>query len=234
MVQHKKSKQSGGKKPIPKFGSGILSTGVQKSEEGRVTCTGVFTTFWAWAFPCTRQCHALATVFNLPKGKTSITVSIGKRRTKGLPSIATATVQTLEARTNFTFSVPLTYRFKSDGTYHAVIEFKDYPDRLLLPFEVRTKEWPSLNKKELAFAKRQAGSLPKFQANVNCPGCKHIYVFQVPPYPDASIPGGVLPFPENGAFECVECGKEIQLRDLEGQMLTALRDNIRQRMEGRV
>ena len=234
MAQSKTSKQSGSRKPIPKFGSGILSSGVQQSAENHFTCSGVFTTFWAWAFPCTRQCHALATVFNLPKNKTSITVSIGKRRIKGLPSVAAATVQNSEPGANFTFSVPLTYRFKSEGMYHAVIEFKDYPDKLLLPFEVRTKEFPSLNKKELAFVKEKAASFPKFHANINCPGCKHVYLFEVPPHPDVPIHGGVLPFPKNGMFECVECGTEIPLRDLEGQMLTALRDNIRQRMEGRL
>lgn len=215
----------------PIVGSGVLCTGIQRDRD-KIACLGVFTTFWAWAYPCMRQGHALVTVFNLPSGKTTATLSIGRSRKRGMPILSSATIEAKEDNTNVTFSIPFTHRFHDDGIHNVIIELKDYGHRLVIPVELRSKRWPKLTKQELAFAHDHADLMPKLQANVVCHGCKHIYVFEEPLHAEAPIRGGALPFPANGTYECLECGREIPLRDLQGQLLATLKESIRRQLEG--
>jgi hypothetical protein len=214
----------------PILGSGILANSISRSQIGKLDCSGIITIFWAWAFPCIRHWQALATIFNLKKGKTPITVSIGKRNSIKLSSLLMMDIEVKDNLSTITVPIMLNYKFCELGLYNLVISFKDYPDKLKIPFEVREKKWPIITNDEKRFIKEQKGFFPKFQANVHCEKCKHVYVFEESIGAIKSGKGGVFSFPENGVFECVECGTTLQLKDLQGQLRSALKDTILKQM----
>ncbi len=215
----------------PRVGSGLLATSVQWEDPKRPGCRGIFTTFWAYAFPCRRQCHAIVNVFGLPKGSSVVEVSIRKRQGRSRELLSMG-VTVRGAEDGHTVAIPLPIKLTSAGHYDALVSLKGYPGELRLPFMVRTRGWPSLSRRERAYAKANAESLPRIQAHLGCSDCKHVYLLE------ATLTGrpplsGALPFPDSGTFECGECGNKVPTRDMEGQMLSALRDQVRAKMKGK-
>ena len=139
----------------------------------------------------------------------------------------------IKVEDNFsTVTVPiiLSYEFSKLGLYNLVISFKDSPGKLKIPFKVKEKKWPIITNDEKRFIKRQKGFFPKFQVNVHCNKCDHVYVFEESIGEIENKKGGVFSFPGNGVFECVECGNTLYLKDLQGQLRSALKDAILKQM----
>lgn len=218
-------------KPInPFLGSGILANSSSRSQIGKLDCSGIITIFWAWAFPCIRHWQALITIFNLKTGKTPITVSVGKRNSKKLSSLLMRDIEVKDDLSSITVAITLNYKFDALGLYNLVISFRDYPDKLKIPFEVKEKKWPIITDAERGFIKEQKGFSPKFQANVHCDKCDHVYVFEESIGVIKRGKGGAFSFPENGVFECIECGNILHLKDIQGQLRSALKDVILKQM----
>lgn len=156
-------------RPInPILGSGILANSSSRSKIGKLDCSGISTIFWVWAFPCIRHWQAIVTIFNLKKGKTPITVSIGKRNSIKLSSLLMMDIEVEDNFSTITVPIILSYEFSELGLYNLVISFKDYPGKLKIPFKVREKKWPIITNDEKRFIKKQKGFFPKFQVNVHC------------------------------------------------------------------
>lgn len=225
------TKKSIAKKYInPILGSGILANSSSRSKIGRLDCLGIITVFWAWAFPCIRHWQALITIFNLKKGKTPIAVSIGKRNSRNLSSLLIMDIEIEDNLSTITVPLALRHSFSEAGLYDLVISFQNYSGKLKIPFEVREKKWPVITKAEKRFIKEQKNFSPKFQLNVHCDKCNHVYVFEESIEEIKSGKGGVYRFPENGDFECIECGNILHLKDMQGQLRSALKDTILKRM----
>jgi len=218
-------------KPInPILGSGILANSSSRSQIGKLDCLGIITIFWAWAFPSITHWKALITIFNLKKGKTAITVSIGKRNSIKLSSLVMMDIEVKDNLSSITVPIVLNYKFSELGLYNLVISFKNYPGKLKIPFEVREKKWPVITNAEKRFINEKKGFFPKFQANVHCDKCDHVYVFEESIGEIKNGKGGVFSFPENGVFECIECGNILHLKDMQGQLRSALKDIILKKM----
>lgn len=218
-------------KPInPILGSGILANSSSRSQIGKLDCLGIITIFWAWAFPCVRHWQALITIFNLKIGKTPITVSIGKRNSLKLSSLLMMDIEAKEDLSSITVPISLNYKFSELGLYNLVISFINYPGKLMIPFEVREKKWPVITNAEKRFIYKKKGFFPKFQANVHCDKCDHVYVFEESIGEIKTGKGGVFSFPENGIFECIECSNILYLKDIQGQLRSALKDIILKQM----
>lgn len=214
----------------PILGSGILANSSNRSQIGKLDCLGIITIFWVWAFPCIRHWQALITIFNFKKGKTPITVSVGKMNRIKLYSLLTMDIEAKDDLSSSTVPIILNYKFSELGLYNLVISLKDYPGTLKIPFEVKEKKWPIITNAEKKFIYEKKGFFPKFQANVYCDKCDHVYVFEESVGEIKNGKSGVFSFPENGVFECVRCGNVLHLKDMQGQLRSALKDIILKQM----
>lgn len=212
-------------KYIGKLGSGLLSDNVKSSEKGKVDCYGVFTIMYAWGYPCSRTWKATITIFELPKGKTSITVNLMKGN-KIIKALANVTIETDEPNSVIVVPIPMKYRFEKHGLYNLEFSLKDNKNKLRLPFEVRTNEWTQFTEKEIEFAKGNSSIPQSIRANVHCDKCEHAYIFEETFLPELELKGGILRFPESGKFECEECDHAIELRDIQGQLRASLKEII--------
>ena len=222
------------KKPKRKYfgqlGSGILSDSAKESEQGKIDCYGVFTIFYAWGYPCSRSWNAVITIFKLPKGNTSLIITL-KLKSRIIKSLATANIKSNEPNGVATIKIPLKYSFNEEGSYILEFSLRDSKNKLYIPFEVRTKEWPVFTEKEIEFAKGNPSIPQSLRANVHCNQCEHAYIFEETFIPDMEPKGGVFRFPESGKFDCLECDRVIELRDLQGQLRSSLKDIIIQKFK---
>ena len=110
----------------------------------------------------------------------------------------------------------LSYKFPKDGRYELILSFRDYPGKLILPFEVKTKVWPDFSRPEKQYVKKNP-DFPRFiRVTVECEQCKAPYFFEETVLPDSSPQSGVFRFPDSGVFECTSCGAALHLKDLQG------------------
>jgi len=221
--------KSSKKKFIARLGSGILADSIKKSEQGKIDCYGVFTLFHAWGYPCSRSWNAIVSAFELPKGHTSITVTINRGK-NNLKTLATVDIDNEETNNITVIPIPLKYRFDKSGPYYLEFSILESIRKLKIPFEVQTKDWPEFTQKEIEFA-RNNNAIPKsIRANVQCDKCRYTYIFEETFIPELRPTGGVRNFPESGKFECSDCGQILELRDIQGQLRASLKNIIVQKM----
>jgi hypothetical protein len=227
-----KSKGKSERKIKPFFGSGVLADSFRSGESGKINISGIFTILYAWSFPCTRTLNAILTIFNLPKGETSIAVSVSKRNSRKLKSLGLFDVSSDVTKGNITVPYIIKYRFEKEGFHEIIFSFRDYPKKLRIPLDIHKKEWPEFTEEELDFVKSMGEKFPAFRITIHCSGCEHVYIFEEQLNPDIPPKGGVYRFPDDSIFICEECDKEMDLRDIRGQLRSSLKDTITQRMGG--
>lgn len=215
------------KTSVPKFGSGVVSDSVDKAGLGKTECQGIFTIFWAWGYPCIRSWFVTFSVFEVPKGMTSVTVSLRKRGSKKSSSLGVANIDSSESNAAPIVVAPLQYHFNGPGRYEIICQFRDHPGRLTIPVEVRSKDWPRFTKKELAFARKNPQAIGTVQATVHCSKCQSVHAFEETVVPDIKPKGNVQRFPDSGTLECSECGHQMNLLDIQGRLRATLKENIR-------
>ncbi len=222
MVKKKRRKLS------PRFGGGILADNSIVTDSGKVNAQGIFTLFWAWDFPCERRGVAIITLFDLPKGKTKMPVSIKKKGSKA-KKLTTITVDYKKDIPPLTQSVAISFTLTSPGSYELLFSIPHTNRMLKIPFEVRKKSWPQFTKSEIAFAETNPNTVKSIRANIHCSKCSYVYVFEetlLETPPD----GGVERFPESGNFKCTNCSHVFKLRDFQGQLRSSLKEQIKQVM----
>ena len=221
--------KSSKKKPAARLGSGILADSIKKSDQGKIDCYGIFTIFHAWSYPCSRTWNVIVTAFELPKGNTSITVTL-KQKGKNIKSLGTINIDSELTHNVTVIPMPLKYRFEKPGTYFLEFSILDSIKKLKIPFEVRTKDWPEFTAEEIRFAIDNNVLPQNLRANVHCEKCKYAYIFEETIITEHAPKGGVLRFPKSGKFECLDCGQIIELRDIQGQLRASLKDIITKQM----
>ena len=221
------------KKLMPRFGSALLSSEVTSSGiPKKVDIQGVLTVFWSWGFPCQRDWFIVLTLFNLQAGKTSIIISLRKQNHKEMTSLQVLDVEVDADNASATIPVRLHSTFLSEGRYEVVCAFPgDTRQRLKVPFIVKQQQWPVFEENEIDFVKSHPECLSTMSVNVHCKECKHVYVFQESILSSATA-GGAIAFPENGEFECEDCGHVIQLKDIQGRARSTLKALLKNVMGG--
>ncbi len=227
-----KRKRKIDKKSIPFFGSGILTDSIRSTEERKFNATGIFTILYAWSFPCNRTLNAVITIFNLPKGVTSVAASVAKRNSRNLKSLSLFDVSSKTNRGNITIPYLIKHKFEHEGFNEIIFSFRDYPGKLKIPLDIHKKEWPNFSEKELEFVKKRGEKFPSFRVTIHCSGCEHAYIFEEILNPIILPKGGVYRFPEESIFICEECEREMDLRDIRGQLRQSLKDTIILGMKG--
>ena len=216
----------------PFFGSGLLFDVVASTPGGKLTGQGAICVFWAWGFPCSRQCWALMTIFNLRKGSTPILIRLRKGHSRQMNTVGSGDVTTSADNACATTPMLLTYQFQEPGEYFLVATLGGYRSKLEIPFAVIVRDWPTFTEAERQFARKNPGSVPGARATVHCSKCSHAYIFEENLSEDTPLPGGVQKFPESGKFECIDCGETVHLRDIQGQLRSSLKQILSQTIRG--
>ncbi|HRY31914.1 MAG TPA: hypothetical protein P5531_02995 [Bacteroidales bacterium] len=211
----------------PKFGSGILSDVAKPQLSGKIEAIGIFTQFNAWGYPCKRSCFLTFTVYNL-SGQDTIIISLKKKGKKEQTTIGIYDFNEANSEpVNQTIPIPILFSFTSQGDYEILCTFKDNVGKLSIPFIVKTLEWPTFSEEEIRIIDEHRDQLPyKINVNVNCAECSHVYVFEESIFNDEPPSGGTIRFPENGGYECENCGHILELKDIQGRIRASLKENV--------
>jgi len=193
----------------------------------------VFTSFFAWAYPTVlRNWRVVATAFGLTEDSKQIVFEIsfgvrGRRKRIGQVEVTLA-----EEDIGNTVFLPLANRFEKPGIYVVHISIPGTDERLRVPLQVVSARWPEFTDEDLEEL-RSATNLPKgFKATVDCIECGHLHVLEGSPLPEYELQSGVLSFPESGWIKCGGCGRRVHVKDLEGQMLSAIHGAITRARDG--
>lgn len=214
------------KKPsMPRFSSGILCNTVS-TVNNAIECGGLFTAFVAWAFPTTiRQWFLVMSVFDLPIGKSGITISIaaGKTGTGRKTTLATVDIERKGEELGTVLQFPLIYKFQKAGYYCLIVNLRGSTRKQVIPCKVHLKDWPEFSRKELELLRSKPSIPSSIRTDVNCSECGHTYHLEESVLPEHESLGGVESFPETGIIECDTCGHEMHVKDIQGQ----IRDSIK-------
>ena len=63
-------------------------------------------------------------------------------------------------------------------------------------------------------------------AQVKCKNCGHSCLFEEKILESEEHSGGTIPFPESGIHECDNCGHNMKLKDIQGQIRASIKDNL--------
>lgn len=216
------------KRKLIRFGGGVLTDNISLADTGKINAHGIFTMFWAWDFPCHRRGVAIITLFDLPKRKTKVVVSVKKKGSKSI-KLASLIVESKGEPPPPIPTIPLTFTLTSAGSYELVFSIYGGRSKLKIPFEVRKKDWPQFTKVERKFARTNPNCIKSIRTNVQCNKCSYSYVFEeslLETQPDK----GIERFPDSGKYKCKGCKHTLTLRDLQGQIRSSLKDHIKKAM----
>lgn len=211
----------------PRFGGGVVCDIAKPHPSGKIDANGIFTKFWAWGYPANRNWSLIITLFYVPKKQTTLIFGVRKKGSSKIDTVGTADIQDNNVDNQHTINVQLGYAFDSEGDYEIVCTLKDYKTKLVVPFNIRTREWPTFSENELEFLKENKEKVPfKLSAQIKCKDCGHLYNFEENILPDEEISGGAVRFPDNGEYECEHCGRILKLKDIQGQIRASIKDNL--------
>jgi len=220
-------------KTKPSFGGGLVADSASESENKKLNLQGVFTLIWAWAYPCSRRWHSVASVFDLPEGDTLCSIEIRKRGSADSAAVKIGAINLPGAKGPSAISAEVSHVFEGPGLYEVRLRLDKYGAMLRIPFEIRTRDWPEFTAEEVKFASSNPDIIGTMRANVVCPKCQAAYVFEENVQSGRQLAGGVRGFPASGVFECETCPHKIYLRDIQGQIRQTLKERLAVEMRRR-
>lgn len=220
------------KKIAPFLGSGILASSSNRTDSGRLNCNGIITIFNSWGFPAVRNWQLIVTFFNLRKGSTVVDIFLIDKEFDQKTQLGQAHIKAGLKRTHTTLTADLSYPFMKEGFYEIETVFTEESGKLTIPFVVQLKEWPVFTNEEIQFVNSDKNFIAKAGAQIGCSKCDTDYVFEET-IGNTKLTDGALRFPENGIHKCTVCGKDIHLKDIQGQLRSALKDSLKQKMGGK-
>ncbi|MBU1749954.1 MAG: hypothetical protein KKA73_19905, partial [Chloroflexi bacterium] len=77
MAKPRSTRTNGNPGSPPQFGGGVLADSFRPfGREGKGIAHGIFTTLWAWGYPCYRKWTVIVTIFNLHEEQSRISVNL--------------------------------------------------------------------------------------------------------------------------------------------------------------
>jgi hypothetical protein len=211
----------------PWFGGGLISDSARPQNSGKIDIHGVFTNMYCWGYPAIRAWSHVVTVFDLPRAKTPMIIGIKRKGSSEIDTLATVDIKDESIDNSHTILSELGFRFQKEGDYEIISYFKDYPIKLKTPIRIRTRDWPTFSVKEIEVLEKNKALIPhKVGAQVKCSQCNQHYVFEEKILDSVEPSGGTSPFPENGVYECDNCGHRMKLKDIQGQIRASIKDNL--------
>ncbi len=196
-------------------------------QSGKIDAIGIFTRFNAWGYPCVRNWTLIFTIYDVPKNGINIHIGLKRKSSKSLITLKTIDLKGSSKPNSHTIPISLNYKFEKPGDYTIICSIKDFSNKLRIPFNISTLDWPTFTKDDIDIVNKFKKQIPyRLTAQVNCSVCGHAYIFEESILKDEETQGGTIRFPENGVFECTECGHEMNLKDIQGQLRASLKDNL--------
>jgi len=220
------------KQSTPQIMSAVFCDSASKAKSAKMDCKGVFTSFLAWAYPTSiRTWHAVLTLYSLPKGTTTIAVSISLGRGK---KTTLASIDILRGKVDIgtVISVPLHYRFPQEGSYNVHFNIVGTTASLKTKLLVFTQPWPRTTKRQRDFLKSNPTIPHSIRMNVLCSECSRPFILEESVLPEEQFAEGVLPFPDSGKLECGTCSHILHLKDIQGQLRSSIKAGAEAAMRG--
>jgi hypothetical protein len=220
------------KKKPTQLVSAIFCNSVSKIESGQIDGKGVFTAILAWSYPTSiRTWHSILTAYGFPQKTTTITVSIARPRGKK-KEVAKGDVRGVKHDMGNVLNMPLSYRFPRDGFYNVYFNVVGTKTTLSVPILVATQPWPKITEQEREFLTNNSSVPHAIRMNVHCSECSQPYMFEANVLPNDDMAKGVLPFPDSGVYDCGTCEHVLQLKDIQGQLLSSIKTAVVAAMRG--
>ena len=220
------------KKSTPQLVAAVFCNSVSRGKSAKMDCKGVFTSFLAWAYPTSiRTWHAVLSIYSLPKGTTTITVSISRGRGKKT-TLTSADIQRGKVDVGTIINMPLSYRFSQEGFYNVHFNVVGTTTSLKIPLLISTQQWPRMTKRQRDFLKSNPAIPHSIRMNVLCSECSRPFMLEESVLPDEQFAEGVLPFPDSGKLECGTCSHILHLKDLQGQLRSSIKAGVTAAMRG--
>lgn len=219
-------------KAVPKITSAVFCNSAIKDDSGKVDCRGVFTAFRVWAYPTSiRMWHALLTVYTLPAGTSTITVGIS-RGSGNTTTLASAEVHRGRSDIGSVVSIPLRYEFPANGLYNVHFTVTGSTTSLTVPLLLVKQPWPRLTNSEMEYLSQNPAVPHSVRLNAVCTKCSRLITLEENLTPDETLAEGVLPFPESGELVCKNCSHVLLLKDIQGQLRSAIKAGVVAAMRG--
>lgn len=204
-----------------------MADGGRIQPNGKPDAHGIFTMFLAWGFPATRSWSLILTLFDVPPTPTIISIFIKRKGDSKLTLISQVPIEDSNIGNSHTVQVGLGYEFKKEGDYELICSLKNHTTKLKIPMRLRFMLWPTFTEKELSLIRSNSSSIiSKLSVHIKCKDCGHLYVFEENVLPEENVSGGAIRFPENGIYLCKECSGSLKLKDMQGQMRTAIKESL--------
>jgi hypothetical protein len=143
------------KKPIPAarptFGGAFLADRIARRPDGKLAAEGIIAQFLIWGLPAPRTWHVAVTVFDLPKGKTSLCVHLKRHRARASNHLTSVDVSTKTSNTFTTLHMPIAYDFTAAGRWDLTISLPEYRRDCRVSFRVGMQPWPNITRSELHY-----------------------------------------------------------------------------------
>lgn len=212
----------------PYIGGGLLCDRVEDATD-KPNCYGVFTKFLSWDFPSKRSGNLVFSIFNIEK-QTNLKIVYGKKEQSEKKELINYILDHTMAGL---IVVPYTFVFESSGLYEINFILNEKKSNSKVAFMVEGQDWPIFNQKELNFIKKNPELFPSIKINVKCEKCSHLYIFEDILLDQMEPVGGVIKFPDNEEFKCVECENLMYLKDLHGQIRSTYKTMLLEKMGGK-
>ncbi len=210
-----------------RFGNALLADFAKPQPNGKIDAIGIFTRFNAWAYPCFRNWTLIFTIYDIPLKGINIHLGLKRKNGKSLHTLQAIDLKGDSKPNSHTVPISLNYKFEKEGDYEIICSIKDTNAKLKILFNISTLNWPKFAKEEIELVKKYKKQIPyRLTAQVNCNVCGHAYIFEESILKNEDPQGGTIRFPEDGIFECSNCGHEMILKDIQGQLRASLKDNL--------
>jgi len=211
----------------PKFGNAILADSAREQSYSKIDAHGIFTNFLAWGYPATRNWSMVVTAFDLPMKQSTFIVTIKRRGSSEESVLVSANFAPPDRQNESIFNIRLGHRFEREGSYEIICSFKDYDSTLRIPVRVVTQQWPVITERELDILRKNRNAfMNKLAIQISCKNCNHTYKFEEVIIPEDDVTQGSIRIPDDGNFECNNCGHIMKLLDFKGQVRAAIKENI--------
>lgn len=210
-----------------KFGNALLADFARRQPNGKIDAIGIFTRFNAWGYPCIRNWTLILTIYDIPISGANVHIGIKRKNLNNIETLAAFDIKGSNSNNSHTIPIALSYVFTKSGTYEIICSVRDLKSKLKVPVYIETIPWPKFTPQEVEIVRKNRRLIPyKLSAQINCNSCSHAYLFEESILIEEEPQGGTYRFPKSGVFECTNCGYEMNLKDIQGQLRASLKDNV--------
>lgn len=209
----------------PEVAYAFVADGHKEGESGKIDVQGIFAELAIWATPAKREFSLVVGIRNVPSGETDFSLWI-RRRGSPATQVGKIEIEADRAPEVITIAERTPIIFHDTGVHELGVskgQSVKGPGTYWIPIGINLLPWPKIPTGEaLQKLLKKPDVVRSARALLTCEKCGSTYIFQKDLDPNAELGEGAVPFPEEGRFQCTECGSVHYTRDIEGQVTSQL------------